>query len=85
MNQMLIGAIALGSLLAGLLFLRFWRHSRDRFFLYFALSFWIEGLNRVALGLMVYASEDDPLFYSVRIVAYGLILAAIWQKNRPRA
>ena len=85
MNQMLIGAIALGSLLAGLLFLRFWRHSRDKFFLYFALSFWIEGLNRVALGLMVYASEDDPLFYSVRIVAYGLILAAIWQKNRPRA
>ena len=85
MNQMLIGAIALGSLLAGLLFLRFWRHSRDRFFLYFALSFWIEGVNRVALGLMVYASEDDPLFYSVRIVAYGLILAAIWQKNRPRA
>ena len=85
MNQMLIGAVALGSLLAGLLFFRFWRHSRDRFFLYFALSFWIEGVNRVALGLMVYASEDDPLFYSVRIVAYGLILAAIWQKNRPRA
>ena len=85
MNQMLMGAIAVGSLLAGLLFLRFWRHSRDKFFLYFALSFWIEGVNRVALGLMVYASEDDPLFYSVRIVAYGLILAAIWQKNRPRA
>jgi hypothetical protein len=84
MNQMLMGAIAVGSLLAGLFFFRFWRHSRDKFFLYFALSFWIEGLNRVALGLLVYASEDNPLFYSVRIVAYGLILAAIWQKNRPR-
>jgi uncharacterized membrane protein HdeD (DUF308 family) len=84
MNQMLMGAIAVGSLIAGLFFFRFWRHSRDKFFLYFALSFWIEGINRVALGLMVYASEDEPLFYSVRIVAYGFILAAIWQKNRPR-
>ncbi|HSV36567.1 MAG TPA: DUF5985 family protein [Ramlibacter sp.] len=84
MNQMLTGAIAVASLLAGLFFFRFWRSSRDRFFLYFALSFWLEALNRIALGLLARASEDNPLFYGVRIVAYGLILAAIWQKNRPR-
>jgi hypothetical protein len=84
MNQMLMGAIAVASLLASLFFLRFWRQTRDRFFLYFALSFAVEGLNRIALGLLVDAREDNPIFYSVRIVAYGLILAAIWQKNRPR-
>jgi uncharacterized membrane protein HdeD (DUF308 family) len=80
-NQLLMGAIAVASLLAGLFFFRFWRSSRDRFFLYFALSFWIEGVNRIALGLAE-GNENDPFFYGVRTVAYGLILAAIWQKNR---
>jgi len=85
MNQMLMGAIAVASLLAGLFFFRFWHHTRDRFFLYFALSFWIEAANRVALALLVDANEDGAVFYSVRLVAYGLILLAIWQKNRPRS
>jgi Family of unknown function (DUF5985) len=84
MNQMLTGAIAVASLLAGLFFFRFWRHTHDRFFLYFALSFWIEGCNRIALGLLVGADEDGVMFYSVRVLAYGLILLAIWQKNRPQ-
>jgi uncharacterized membrane protein HdeD (DUF308 family) len=83
-NQMLTGAIALASLLGALFFLRFWRQTRDRFFLYFALSFAIEGCNRIALGLLPRADEHEPVFYGVRLVAYGLILVAIWQKNRPR-
>lgn len=84
LNEMLTGAIAVSSLLAGLFFLRFWHKSRDRFFLYFALSFAIEGLNRIALGMLAHSTEDDPVFYSVRVVAYGLIVVAIWQKNRRR-
>jgi hypothetical protein len=84
MAEMLTGAIALGWLLAGLFFFRFWRHTRDRFFLYFALSFWLEAGNRMALGLMAGANEAGPLHYLVRLVAYGLIILAIWQKNRPR-
>lgn len=81
-NQMLMGAIAVASLLVGLFFFRFWRNSRDSFFLLFALSFWIEALDRVALGLLQGASEGQPLFYGGRIVAYGLLVVAIWQKNR---
>jgi hypothetical protein len=84
MNQMLMGAIAVGCLVAGLFFFRFWYSSRDRFFLYFALSFWIEAINRAALGMLVQASEDNPVFYGVRVISYGLILAGIWQKNRRR-
>ena len=84
MNQVLTGGIAVASLVVGLFFLRFWRHTRDRFFLYFALSFWIEAANRVALGLSVRAAEDGALFYSIRLVSYGFILLAIWQKNQPR-
>ncbi|GAB3651421.1 DUF5985 family protein [Ramlibacter alkalitolerans] len=84
MEQMLMGAIAAGWLAAGLFFFRFWRQTRDRFFLWFALSFWLEAADRLALGLMAPAAEDSPAIYSLRIVAYGLILLAIWQKNRPR-
>ena len=84
MQQMLMGAIAVGWLLAGLFFFRFWRHTGDRFFLWFALSFLLEAGNRVALGLVVDVGEDSPVFYLLRVVAYGLILLAIWQKNRPR-
>jgi predicted permease len=84
MNQMLSGAIVVASLMAGLFFLRFWRHTRDRFFLYFALSFFLEASNRLALTVLTHAKEDNPLFYTLRVLAYGLIVAAIWQKNRKR-
>jgi hypothetical protein len=84
METLLSGAIAMGLALAGLFFFRFWRRTRDRFFLLFAASFWIEGANRVALALVAHASEDEPVFYLVRLVAYALILVAIWQKNRGR-
>lgn len=82
MDQLMMGAISAGSALAALFFFRFWVQTRDRFFLYFAASFGIESLNRVALALVPHASEHEPLFYLIRLVAYGLILAAIWQKNR---
>jgi hypothetical protein len=86
LNQMLAGGIAVASLVAGLFFFRFWRHTGDRFFLCFALSFWLEAGNRVALGLLVHPdTERTPLFYLLRLVAYGLILFAIWHKNRPRS
>ncbi|MES3002730.1 MAG: DUF5985 family protein [Pseudomonadota bacterium] len=85
MEQILTGGIVALSFVAGLFFFRFWRSTRDRFFLYFALSFWIEGANRFGLGLVPEASELNPVFYGLRIVAYGLIILAIWQKNRPRS
>jgi hypothetical protein len=83
MEQMLTGAIAAGWLLAGLFFFRFWRQTHDRFFLWFALSFWLEAADRVALGMMSPVTEANPAIYGLRVVAYGLILLAIWQKNRP--
>ena len=84
MNQMMMGAIAMGSFVVGLFFFRFWRSTRDSFFLWFALSFWLEGGNRVALALLFAASELEPVFYLLRVVAYGLIVLAILQKNGRR-
>lgn len=84
MNEFFLGAIAVASLVAGLCFFRFWVHSRDRFFVFFALSFWIEAANRVAMMLLGNQNEDAALHYLVRVVAYGLIIAAIVDKNRAR-
>lgn len=82
MNDFLMGGIAIASLIAGLYFFRFWRHTRDPFFIFFALSFWIEGANRLTMAWLALATEDAPVYYIVRLVAYGLIIAAIVIKNR---
>ena len=81
MDLMLLGAIAMASWIAGLFFLRFWRDTRDRLFLWFAISFLIEGLNRAALGLSGDPNEGRPFFYFVRLLSFLLILVAIVQKN----
>jgi len=82
MNEMMIGAIAAASFAAGLFFFRFWWTTRDRFFLLFALSFWIEGVNRVLLYEWAGLDDDAPVYYVIRLLTYGLILAAIIAKNR---
>ena len=82
MDHILIGGIATASLVAALFVFRFWRATHDRFFLLFALSFLIDGLNRFLLPFLVGTNEDAPLYYVVRLVSYGLILAAIVIKNR---
>lgn len=80
--DLMSGAIVFASVVAGLFFFRFWRSTRDKFFLYFAASFWIEAANRLALGLMGVSKESEPMFYGLRVVAYGLIVVAILRKNR---
>lgn len=81
MDLMLLGAIAMASLVAGLFFLRFWRDTNDRLFLYFAISFLVEGINRAALALSADPNEGRPFFYFVRFLSFLLILIAIAQKN----
>ncbi len=83
-SHMLIGAIAALSFVIGCFFMRFWRVTHDRFFLLFGLSFWIEAGNRSLLGLLPVWREDTPGYYLVRLLAYGLILYAIIDKNRRR-
>jgi hypothetical protein len=71
----------MASLVAGLVFLRFWKDTGDRFFLFFAVSFFIEGLNRAALAMTADPNEARPLFYFVRFLSFLLILIAIVRKN----
>jgi hypothetical protein len=60
MGNLITGAIAMGSFVIGLFFLRFWRSSGDRFFLYFALSFVIEAVHRVATALTYDGTKIRP-------------------------
>ena len=82
MNQLLMGAIVMASLTIGLFFLRFWKKTRDRFFLFFAVAFSLEGVNRVLLALNNGANENEPFIYLVRLLSFVLILVAIVDKNR---
>jgi hypothetical protein len=84
MHELLLGAIAMGSLVAALFFMRFWRETHDRFFLLFASAFLIDAADRVALVWAPPAAEHEPLYYSVRLVMFGLIIVAIVDKNRTR-
>lgn len=81
LSAFLTGAVSVASLVVALFFLRFWRTTRDAFFLYFSLSFAIEGASRT-LSLLLQVPDSNPIFYGVRVIAYGLIIIAIWQKNR---
>ena len=79
-DYMLTGAIGMASLTVALFFLKFWRTTRDRFFLYFAVSFLIQGINRFFLAQP--SSEESAGGYVFRLIAYALIVIAIFEKNR---
>lgn len=81
MNLMLLGAVTMASFVASLFFLRFWKTTRDRFFLFFSISFGIEGLSRIFLGLTDYRDEYEPLIYSIRLLSFLVIIYAIIDKN----
>jgi hypothetical protein len=67
---------------AGLFFVRFHRSTSDRLFLFFAASFWVFSLNWLTLALLGVPQEARHLVFLLRLVAFGLILVGIWDKNR---
>ena len=77
----LLGVIATASITAGIFFLKFWRKTNDSFFLAFAASFIIEGLNRSAVLFVNKPNEGSPWTYLVRLLSLLLILVAILRKN----
>jgi uncharacterized protein DUF5985 len=84
MVTFLRGATAMGCLIAGLFFLRFWRQSLDRLFLLFSLAFFILALGYGILGLVSFATEWRVYVFMFRLLAFVLILVAIVDKNRTR-
>jgi uncharacterized membrane protein HdeD (DUF308 family) len=82
-SAVLQGAVGMASGIAALFFLRFWRQTRDSFFLFFAAAFAIDALARFVLGFAELSEETQPLVYGARLITFGLIIVAIIRKNRP--
>jgi len=82
MKLFLWGALAASCWAAGLHFLRFWKDSRDRLFVFFFLAFWVLSLNWLGLALIDEPTETRHYVYAVRLVAFMLIIAGIIDKNR---
>ena len=80
----LLGVVGTSSAVAGLFFLKFWRETRDVFFLAFAIFFLSEAANRVVLLFFERPNEGSPWIYLIRLFAMLLILAAILHKNYGR-
>jgi hypothetical protein len=86
MVSFLWGATAATSLVAALFFLRFWKDTRERLFVVLSAAFGVFSLNYLLLAYFVPTHETRHLFYLVRLLAFGLILVGILDKNlRPRA
>ena len=79
------GLLVAGYLVAGLFFLRFWKQSRDRLFVFFAAAFGLLAAQRAALAALDRPAAEATWLYAIRLLAFLLILAAIVDKNRPRA
>jgi hypothetical protein len=81
MNSFISGVLVTAYLVAGIFFLRFYRQSHDRLFVFFAVAFWILAAQRLGLALL----GEHTWLYGVRLAAFLLILVAILDKNRPAA
>ncbi len=82
MNQFLSGAIVMGFAVASLLFLSYWRRTRQSLFLSFAASFFLLGVNYLWLAVtQIPVEERSPLFL-IRLLAFALLIVGIVQSNR---
>jgi hypothetical protein len=71
MNVFLLGTLTIAAAIIGLFFL----------FMYFCLTFWILSAN---WGALAFVNRDEPqtALFALRLVAFGLIIVGIWNKNR---
>ena len=76
------GMLAAGYLVAGVYFLKFWKQTGDRLFGYFAAAFGLLVVQRFALTLASDLVATTAWYYVVRLLAFGLIVVAIVDKNR---
>lgn len=75
------GLIAMGFLMSGLFFLRYWRQTRDRLFAAFAAAFALLALNQTLLAFSTMPLEERSPLYLLRLLAFALIIAAVLAKN----
>jgi hypothetical protein len=76
------GMLAMGYFVAAAFFFRFWKQTRDRLFVFFAMAFVLLAVQRVLLAADFSLTEDRTWMYVLRLIAFLLIAYAIVAKNR---
>jgi Family of unknown function (DUF5985) len=81
-NSFLSGAIALAAIAIALFFFRFQQATKDRLFGFFAIAFLLLGFEQVCVAFL--SDRLQAHVYLIRLLAFLLILAGIFDKNRQR-
>jgi hypothetical protein len=81
-GEFLSGGSMVAALTIAAFFLRYWLQTRDRLFLMFAAGFLVFSASRLILAFLDEDDEGRIFVYGLRLAAFGLILAAIIDKNR---
>ena len=76
------GLSSMGAYTSSLFFFRFWRQSRDPLFAFFSAAFALLGLSWTLLALFSPVADAAPYIYSLRLLAFGLIIVGTIKKNR---
>jgi hypothetical protein len=82
MREILSGCIVMGASTSALFFFTFWRRTADRLFLLMGIAFLIMAVNGLFLGLASPSGEGSVPIYISRLVDFGLVAAAVVDKNR---
>jgi Family of unknown function (DUF5985) len=87
MIQTLSGALLFSNFVAGLHFCRFWRRTRNRLFLHFAIAFWLFALNQLAVSIPLVTDETAGYEYLLRVLGFicpGVKTAAFVHRRQRR-
>ena len=82
LEDFLGGAVAMGFAVAALFFLKFWRRTHEGLFLAFSASFLLLAATQALLTLSGIPTEERSWLYLLRLLAFLLILGAMWWQNR---
>ena len=66
---------------AGLFFMKFWSRTKEQFFLLFGAACWMLSVERLPLLLVDPETEPYTFCYLFRLIAFILILKAVWPAN----
>jgi hypothetical protein len=81
-REFIWGLLSMETAVAALFFLRSWRVTADRLFLFFALAFFAMTLNWIGLSRVDASRELVHYVYLFRLVAFVLIIVGIVDRNQ---
>jgi hypothetical protein len=81
MTQFLNGMAAMGFVVAGLFFCRFWRRTADILFGAFAVAFFLLAAHQAVAAMLDVTREEYSWTYLIRLLAFAIIIITVIGKN----